>query len=167
MYIDASNFPSSIARLTMEEKLCAGTTIHFSGWVSSLDKTTNDDKYNSAGYLLFSIVGIEADGNETVIESFCPGPIRADAQPYVGEMVGAEGYHADMPNWDGSYSIWQQFAFSFGGIRLEPFKEGVESGDFIIGKFTAAGGAFRIQKHIHLFQTAAFAGAAGSRPDRR
>jgi len=113
MYIDASNFPSSIARLTMEEKLCAGTTIHFSGWVSSLDKTTNDDKNNSAGYLLFSIVGIEADSSETVIESFCPGPIRADAQPYVGEMVGAEGYHADMPNWDGSYSIWQQFAFSF------------------------------------------------------
>ena len=114
MYIDASNFPSSIARLTMEEKLCAGTTIHFSGWVSSLDKTTNSDKNNSAGYLLFSIVGIEAeDGNETVIESFCPGPIRADAQPYVGEMVGAEGYHADMPNWDDSYSIWQQFAFSF------------------------------------------------------
>ena len=113
MYIDASNFPSSIARLTMEEKLCAGTTIHFSGWVSSLDKTTNDDKNNSAGYLLFSIVGIEADSSETVIESFCPGPIRADAQPYVGEMVGAEGYHADMPNWDDSYSIWQQFAFSF------------------------------------------------------
>lgn len=113
MYIDASNFPSSIARLTMEEKLCAGTTIHFSGWVSSLDKTTNSDKNNSAGYLLFSIVGIEADSTETVIESFCPGPIRADAQPYVGEMVGAEGYHADMPNWDDSYSIWQQFAFSF------------------------------------------------------
>lgn len=113
MYIDASNFPSSVARLTMEEKLCAGTTIHFSGWVSSLDKTTNDDKNNDPGYLLFSIVGIDGDKNETVIESFCPGPIRADAQPYEGGKVGAEGYHADMANWDGSYSIWQQFAFSF------------------------------------------------------
>ena len=110
MYIDASNFPSSIARLTMEEKLCEGTTIHFSGWVSSMDLST--DGGNAPGYLLFSIVGIDARGNETVIESFCPGPIRADGKSYAGETVKYDTYHTEI-GWTDSYSIWQQFAFSF------------------------------------------------------
>ncbi len=110
MYIDASNFPSSVARLTMEEKLCEGTTIHFSGWVSSMDLST--DSHNSPGYLLFSIVGIDARGNETVIESFCPGPIRADGKSYAGETVKYDTYHTEI-GWTDSYSIWQQFAFSF------------------------------------------------------
>lgn len=110
MYIDASNFPSSIARLTMEEKLCAGTTIHFSGWVSSMDLST--DGGNDPGYLLFSIVGIDARGNETVIESFCPGPIRADGKSYAGNTVKYDTYHTEI-GWTDSYSIWQQFAFSF------------------------------------------------------
>lgn len=110
MYIDASNFPSSIARLTMEEKLCEGTTIHFSGWVSSMDLST--DSHNSPGYLLFSIVGIDGKGNETVIESFCPGPIRADGKSYAGDIVKYDTYHTEI-GWTDSYSIWQQFAFSF------------------------------------------------------
>lgn len=110
MYIDASNFPSSIARLTMEEKLCEGTTIHFSGWVSSMDLST--DAHNAPGYLLFSIVGIDARGNETVIESFCPGPIRADGKSYAGDIVKYDTYHTEI-GWTDSYSIWQQFAFSF------------------------------------------------------
>lgn len=110
MYIDASNFPSSIARLTMEEKLCEGTTIHFSGWVSSMDLST--DGGNAPGYLLFSIVGIDGNGNETVIESFCPGPIRADGKSYAGETVKYDTYHTEI-GWTDSYSIWQQFAFSF------------------------------------------------------
>lgn len=110
MYIDASNFPSSVARLTMEEKLCEGTTIHFSGWVSSMDLST--DIKNAPGYLLFSIVGIDASGNESVIESFCPGPIRADGKSYAGETVKYDSYHTEI-GWTDSYSIWQQFAFSF------------------------------------------------------
>lgn len=110
MYIDASNFPSSIARLSMEEKLCEGTTIHFSGWVSSMDLST--DAHNAPGYLLFSIVGLDARGNETVIESFCPGPIRADGKSYAGETVKYDTYHTEI-GWTDSYSIWQQFAFSF------------------------------------------------------
>lgn len=110
MYIDASNFPSSIARLSMEEKLCEGTTIHFSGWVSSMDLST--DGGNAPGYLLFSIVGLDARGNETVIESFCPGPIRADGKSYAGETVKYDTYHTEI-GWTDSYSIWQQFAFSF------------------------------------------------------
>ncbi|MBQ4524533.1 MAG: hypothetical protein IJA00_00460, partial [Bacteroidaceae bacterium] len=110
MYIDASNFPSSVARLTMEEKLCEGTTIHFSGWVSSMDQSK--DVNNAPGYLLFSIVGIDGKGNETVIESFCPGPIRADGKPYEGDKVTADSYHTEI-GWTDSYSIWQQFAFSF------------------------------------------------------
>ena len=111
MYIDASNFPSSIATLHLEDELCSNTTIHFSGWVSSMDKSTDTGK--APGYLLFSIVGIDNETNkETVIESFCPGPIRADAKAYDGTTVEAESYHSEI-NWTKSYSIWQQFAFSF------------------------------------------------------
>lgn len=119
MYIDASNFPSSVATLKLQDQLCKGTTIHFSGWVSSMDKakTKGDNgnelnNGNSPGYLLFSIVGLDKDGNETVIESFCPGPIRADAVSYEGKKVTAETYNNDV--WGNeSNSIWQQFAFSF------------------------------------------------------
>lgn len=115
MYIDASNFPSSIATLKLQEDLCEGTTIHFSGWVSSMDHSKNGDGTNNGnapGYLLFSIVGIDANGNETVIESFCPGPIRADAIDYNGNKQLGSSYNAEV--WDsGATSIWQQFAFSF------------------------------------------------------
>ena len=115
MYIDASNFPSSIATLKLQEDLCEGTTIHFSGWVSSMDHSKNGDGTNNGnapGYLLFSIVGIDANGNETVIESFCPGPIRADAIDYNGHKQLGSSYNAEV--WDsGATSIWQQFAFSF------------------------------------------------------
>lgn len=109
MYIDASNFPSSVATLNINEELCEGTTIHFSGWVSSLDASTNNN--NAPGYLLFTIVG-KKDGTVEAIESFCPGPIRADAMTYDGERVTADTYNNDI--WgNASRSIWQQFAFSF------------------------------------------------------
>ncbi len=115
MYIDASNFPSSVATLKLEEDLCEGTTIHFSGWVSSMDHSKNGDGNNNGnapGYLLFSIVGIKENGTQEVVESFCPGPIRADAIDYNGnKQLGAE-YNAEV--WgSGATSIWQQFAFSF------------------------------------------------------
>lgn len=110
MYIDASNFPSSVATLNINEELCEGTTIHFSGWVSSMDASTNNN--NAPGYLLFTIVGKKEDGTVEAIESFCPGPIRADAMTYDGERVTADTYNNDI--WgNASRSIWQQFAFSF------------------------------------------------------
>lgn len=119
MYIDASNFPSSIATLALQEDLCAGTTIHFSGWVSSMDlskKSDGTNNGNAPGYLLFSIMGKKSDGTEEVVEAFCPGPIRADAMEYAAEGVGtkvtADSYNNEV--WGtGSNSIWQQFAFSF------------------------------------------------------
>lgn len=119
MYIDASNFPSSIATLALQEDLCAGTTIHFSGWVSSMDLSKNssgNNNGNAPGYLLFSIMGKKSDGTEEVVEAFCPGPIRADAMEYAAEGVGtkvtADSYNNEV--WGtGSNSIWQQFAFSF------------------------------------------------------
>lgn len=126
MYIDASNFPSSIATLDLDQELCAGTTILFSGWVSAMDPSTSG---NDPGYLLFSIVGkdLDEDGkvvSEEVVESFCPGPIRADAMSYNSGRVTADTYNKDVwpapidpinnPNGNSSSnSIWQQFAFSF------------------------------------------------------
>lgn len=115
MYIDASNFPSSIGTLKLQEDLCEGTTIHFSGWVSSMDLSKDskgNNNGNAPGYLLFSIVGVKQDGTQEVIESFCPGPIRADAIEYNGGKVVATEYNKEV--WgDASNSIWQQFAFSF------------------------------------------------------
>lgn len=110
MYIDASNFPSSVATLNINEELCDGTTIHFSGWVSAMAASTSTS--DAPGYLLFSIVGKKSDGTQETIESFCPGPIRADAMDYNGTRVTADTYNNDI--WgNASRSIWQQFAFSF------------------------------------------------------
>ncbi|MBR2036053.1 MAG: hypothetical protein IJ984_08425, partial [Prevotella sp.] len=110
MYIDASNFPSSVATLNIDEELCDGTTIHFSGWVSAMAASTSTS--DAPGYLLFSIVGKKSDGTQETIESFCPGPIRADAMDYNGTRVTADTYNNDI--WgNASRSIWQQFAFSF------------------------------------------------------
>lgn len=114
MYIDASHFPSSVAELTIDEQLCANTTIHFSGWVSALDLSTHSQ--NNPGYLLFTIVGrktVNGKEVEEAIESFCPGPIRADAMSYNG-IVKPNEYNNKTIDWGtDSRSIWQQFAFSF------------------------------------------------------
>lgn len=114
MYIDASHFPSSVAELTIDEQLCANTTIHFSGWVSALDLSTHAQ--NNPGYLLFTIVGrktVNGKEVEEAIESFCPGPIRADAMSYNG-IVKPNEYNNKTIDWGtDSRSIWQQFAFSF------------------------------------------------------
>lgn len=114
MYIDASHFPSSVAELTIDEQLCANTTIHFSGWVSALDLSTHAQNY--PGYLLFTIVGrktVNGKEVEEAIESFCPGPIRADAMSYNG-IVKPNEYNNKTIDWGtDSRSIWQQFAFSF------------------------------------------------------
>lgn len=110
MYIDASNFPSSVATLNIDEELCDGTTIHFSGWVSAMAASTSTS--DAPGYLLFSIVGKKSDGTQETIESFCPGPIRADAMDYNGTRVTADTYNNELWGKD-SRSIWQQFAFSF------------------------------------------------------
>lgn len=113
MYIDASHFPSSVAELTIDEQLCANTTIHFSGWVSALDLSTHAQ--NNPGYLLFTIVGrktVNGKEVEEAIESFCPGPIRADAMSYNG-IVKPNEYNKTIDWGTDSRSIWQQFAFSF------------------------------------------------------
>ncbi|MBQ2950725.1 MAG: T9SS type A sorting domain-containing protein [Prevotella sp.] len=115
MYIDASHFPSSVAELTINEQLCANTTIHVSGWVTSMD-ISNHHRGNKAGYLILTIVGKKKDGTEEAeaIESFCPGPIRADAMSYDGHVKVENGYNQNIIEWGtDSRSIWQQFAFSF------------------------------------------------------
>ena len=115
MYIDASHFPSSVAELTINEQLCANTTIHVSGWVTSMD-ISNHHRGNKAGYLILTILGrktVNGKEVEEAIESFCPGPIRADAMSYDGHVKVENGYN-DIINWGtDSRSIWQQFAFSF------------------------------------------------------
>ncbi len=114
MYIDASHFPSSVAELTINEQLCANTTIHVSGWVTSMDISNHNR--NKAGYLILTIVGrktVNGKEVEEAIESFCPGPIRADAMSYDGHVEVENGYN-NIINWGTeSRSIWQQFAFSF------------------------------------------------------
>lgn len=116
IYIDASDFPSQVGTLRFASDLCMGTRLHLSAWVSALDYTNKDD----GGNLLFTLVGIDENGNETELENFSTGVFRASAKAYNGTTYGSssngdsKGY-GDYVSGTGVTAakyIWQQIKFT-------------------------------------------------------
>ena len=67
-YVDASNTPGVVADLKFKDGgLCSGTRMYVSAWVNNLGTHTTKPNLN------FSVVGIAADGSETVVSTFTTG----------------------------------------------------------------------------------------------
>lgn len=69
MYIDASDTPGTIAKLPLENKLCAGTKLIVSAGVCSMTKSGSQADLN------FIFKGIDADGNEVELNRYTTGDL--------------------------------------------------------------------------------------------
>ena len=102
MYIDVSDRPGTIARLSFRDKLCAGSELFVSAWVKSAGTSTNND----AG-MLFTIMGVTEDGNGNAV-SYTPIYRHATGQIRTSNLLSDA-----IPGCGGSNNQWFQVYFSF------------------------------------------------------
>ena len=106
LYVDASDKPGKVVTLPFTENLCDGTELFVSAWVKSADEDT-DASENSA--MLFTINGIDADGNKTPLYRQSTGQITTTTfltSSDGDEYTGSNGYGSGQND-------WYQIAFSF------------------------------------------------------
>lgn len=105
LYVDASNLPGKLVTLPFEEELCAGSELLVSAWVKSAGQ--NLDNTDDAA-MLFSIYGIDSDGNRTLIHAQTTGQIRRTTNITTGEgeYTHANGYGSDQNDW---YQVFLSF----------------------------------------------------------
>lgn len=106
IYVDASDRPGTVMTLPFQENLCRGTKLMVSAWVKSADENS-DDSENSA--MLFTIYGVDADGNKTPLYSQSTGQITTTT--YLTSSDGDEYTNAN--GYGGSQNDWYQLYFSF------------------------------------------------------
>lgn len=102
MYIDVSDRPGTIARLSFRDKLCAGSELFVSAWVKSAGTSTNND----AG-MLFTIMGVTEDGNGNAV-SYTPIYRHATGQIRTSNLLSPA-----IPGCGGDNNQWFQVYFSF------------------------------------------------------
>lgn len=116
LYVDASNLPGKLVTLPFEEELCAGSELLVSAWVKSAgeNNTSTDD-----AAMLFSIYGIDGDGNRTLIHAQTTGQIRrtTNFKRTDGEYTDANGYGSNQNDW---YQVFLSFLND--GKNLSTFK---------------------------------------------
>ena len=105
LYVDASNLPGKLVTLPFTQNLCAGSELLVSAWVKSAgeNNTSTDD-----AAMLFSIYGIDGDGNRTLIHAQTTGQIRrtTNFNRTDGEYTGINGYGSGQNDW---YQVFLSF----------------------------------------------------------
>lgn len=116
LYVDASNLPGKLVTLPFEEELCAGSELLISAWVKGAGE--NLDNTDDAA-MLFSIYGIDGDGNRTLIHAQTTGQIRrtTNFKRTDGEYTDANGYGSNQNDW---YQVFLSFLND--GKNLSTFK---------------------------------------------
>lgn len=100
LFVDASDRPGLIARLPFEEDLCSGSVLYVSAWV----KTARWNNTSANAAVLFTIMGVDEDGNYTPIYRHQTGQIPATYE----EM---NDFNLSHPGSD--KNEWMQTYFSF------------------------------------------------------
>ena len=106
LYVDASNLPGKLVTLPFTQNLCAGSELLVSAWVKSAgeNNTSTDD-----AAMLFSIYGIDSDGNRTLIHAQTTGQIRRTTNittNTTGEYTDKNGYGSNQNDW---YQVFLSF----------------------------------------------------------
>ena len=100
LFVDASDRPGLIARLPFEEDLCSGSVLYVSAWV----KTARWNNTSANAAVLFTIMGVDKDGNYTPIYRHQTGQIPAT-------YGGMNEFGLSHPGSD--KNEWMQTYFSF------------------------------------------------------
>lgn len=105
LYVDASALPGKLVTLPFTQNLCAGSELLVSAWVKSAGE--NNENTDDAA-MLFSIYGIDGDGNRTLIHAQTTGQIRrtTNFKRTGGEYTGTNGYGSKQNDW---YQVFLSF----------------------------------------------------------
>ena len=109
LFVDASDRPGVIARLPFEDKLCRGSELFVSAWVKCTRWATKSD--NAA--MLFTIMGVEADGTMHPIYRYQTGQIPTTYLNDKGLSVSGFNTNGTNVNKKSSPNEWLQLYFSF------------------------------------------------------
>ena len=96
MYIDASDRPGIIAQLPFTEPLCPGSELFVTAWVKSANEGSDD------GAMLFTIMGVGADGSMTPLY-----------RHYTGQIRRTDELNTNIPGCATDHQEWWQLYFSF------------------------------------------------------
>lgn len=96
LYIDASDRPGIIAQLPFEVPLCAGSELFVTAWVKSANASDDD------AAMLFTIMGVGADGSMTPLY-----------RHYTGQIRRTDVLNSHIPGCGGDHQEWWQLYFSF------------------------------------------------------
>lgn len=108
IYVDASEQPGTIASIKYDSKLCSGSRLYVSAWISSVNP-----KGVSPANIILTVQGRTADGRIVDLYKYCPGPFC---------MVARDKNGTEVRNVD-EYGIWQQVFFSFVNNSTEDIRE--------------------------------------------
>lgn len=97
IYVDASDRPGILARLPFEERLCEGSELYVTAWMKSGGSIDNAD-----AAVLFTVLGVDGDGNETPIYRHSSSQIRTTTWLNEGDPGTGSGTNE-----------WYQLYFSF------------------------------------------------------
>lgn len=105
LYVDASNLPGKLVTLPFTQNLCAGSELLVSAWVKSAGQNATD---TDDAAMLFSIYGIDSNGNRTLIHAQTTGQIRRTTNITTGEgeYTHANGYGSNQNDW---YQVFLSF----------------------------------------------------------
>ncbi|MGM9694413.1 MAG: hypothetical protein ACI3YC_05340 [Alloprevotella sp.] len=108
IYIDASEQPGTIASIKYDSKLCSGSRLYVSAWISSVNP-----KGVSPANIILTVQGRTVDGRIVDLYKYCPGPFC---------MVARSADGSDITKLD-THGIWQQIYFSFVNNSTEDIRE--------------------------------------------
>ncbi len=109
LFVDASDRPGVIARLPFDDKLCQGSELFVSAWVKCTRWATKSD--NAA--MLFTIMGVEADGTMHPIYRYQTGQIPTTYLNDKSLSVSGFNENGTTVDKESSPNEWLQLYFSF------------------------------------------------------
>lgn len=109
LFVDASDRPGVIARLPFDDKLCRGSELFVSAWVKCTRWATKSD--NAA--MLFTIMGVEADGTMHPIYRYQTGQIPTTYLNDKSLSVSGFNENGTTVDKESSPNEWLQLYFSF------------------------------------------------------
>ncbi|MEG1546792.1 MAG: hypothetical protein RR371_06040, partial [Bacteroides sp.] len=123
MYIDASNMPGTIAKLSLKNaKLCPGTKLIISAAICDMTKTAD-----ARGNVNFIFKGIANDGTETELARYTSGDIPYIEAGQSGEANGKEWYQAYC-----EFSYTSEIQFKSFIVQVDNNAESTSGGDYAI-----------------------------------
>ncbi len=128
LYIDASDNQGTIVELPFEENLCQGTELIVTAWMKSAGDKGADD-----AAVLFTIVGVNADGTEDVLYRHCSGQIETTC--WFSDNSQTQGIGSGTNDWFQiyfSFTIDEAHDYESYLLRIDNYCASTDGGDFYL-----------------------------------